>query len=226
MPLHPLQARRRWRSLAGALVMGVGLLGMAEPHASASQTPASAARMLREGIALLDQNELDKAQARFEQLLTAGLKTPDAYYYLGIIHERRGDLSAAVSAFEAALKQEPRMARAHDRLGFVLGQQGRTVEAVEHFREAVRLDPKLADAHYHLGATLWWMKEPANALTALRRAAELRPDHPEAQYYLGVVLREARRHYGCRPASSTRDPSRPLDRGGPHAARSGPSGAW
>jgi tetratricopeptide (TPR) repeat protein len=134
--------------------MGVGLLGTAQRHAFASQTPASGERMLREGITLLGRNELDQAQARFEQLLKAGLETRDAYYYLGLIHERRGDLSAAVTAFEAALTKSPGMARAHDRLGFVLGQQGRTVEAVEHFREAVRLDPKLADAHYHLGATL------------------------------------------------------------------------
>ena len=77
MPLHPSQGRR-WRSLAGALVMGVGLLGMTEPHASASQTQASAARILREGITLLGHNELDQAQARFEQLLTPGLETPDA----------------------------------------------------------------------------------------------------------------------------------------------------
>ena len=58
--------------------MGVGLLGMTEPHASASQTQASAARILREGITLLGRNSWTRPRTRFEQLLTAGLETPDA----------------------------------------------------------------------------------------------------------------------------------------------------
>jgi Tfp pilus assembly protein PilF len=47
----------------------------------------------------LDQGDLDAASKRFEDLLSTGVQSYDALYYLGVIAERRGDPDQALRYF-------------------------------------------------------------------------------------------------------------------------------
>jgi len=162
--------------------------GTAELAAQREGSPASAAALLRQTRAYLQAGNLERARASAEAAAAQNPGSGEAQYLLGLVHERRNDLTSAAAAYAAAIRLAPAVAEAHDRLGFVFGSQGRTADALAEFVEAVRLDPRLFDAQYHLGATRWWTRDLAGALPALTAAVALQPGHAEARYYLGITL--------------------------------------
>src|SRR5688500_7644331 len=124
MPRSP-----RWYASAMACLLlscASGVLAQAPaPRTPRSPTVLSA---LEQGKAFLDADDLERARAQFEAVLSRDPASADAQFLLGVVHERRKDFSAAARLYTAAIGAAPRMAEAHDRLGFVLGQQGQTAD--------------------------------------------------------------------------------------------------
>src|SRR5215212_5655356 len=69
---------------------------------------------------------LERARVSLDAVLARDPESAEAQYLLGVIAERRKDLTAAAASYQLAIRYAPTMAKARDRLGFVLGQLGRT----------------------------------------------------------------------------------------------------
>ena len=67
------------------------------PYATGDSVVPGAVRTL--GVMDLDQGDLDAASKRFEDLLSTGVQSYDALYYLGVISDRRGDPDQALRYF-------------------------------------------------------------------------------------------------------------------------------
>ena len=67
------------------------------PYATGDSVVPGAVRTL--GVMDLDQGDLDAASKRFEDLLSTGVQSYDALYYLGVIADRRGDPDQALRYF-------------------------------------------------------------------------------------------------------------------------------
>ena len=67
------------------------------PYATGESVVPGAVRTL--GVMDLDQGDLDAASKRFEDLLSTGVQSYDALYYLGVIADRRGDPDQALRYF-------------------------------------------------------------------------------------------------------------------------------
>jgi tetratricopeptide (TPR) repeat protein len=67
------------------------------PYASGDTVVPGAVRTL--GVLDIDQGDLDAASKRFEDLLSTGVQSYDALYFLGVIAERRGDTDQALRYF-------------------------------------------------------------------------------------------------------------------------------
>ena len=104
---------------------------LAQTAGAGNRTAASASKvaLLKQGRALLEANDIARAQSYIDAALQRDPASAEAHFLLGLLKERQKDFPAAAAAYTKTIGYAPRMAEAHDRLGFVLGQQGQTREA-------------------------------------------------------------------------------------------------
>jgi len=126
-------------------------------------------------------DQLDDAEEYLEETLRIVAhhpeKTPYAvYYYLGVIHEKRGELAAARGQFELATRADPGRAKAYRRLGMVAAKQGDLAAAAKAFEAVVRLLPASANDHYNLALIYQQQGWALGAQQHYEIAVRLRPD--------------------------------------------------
>ncbi len=87
----------------------------------------------------------DVARAREAFLQTARRNPPcgEAFFFLGVIHQREGDDESATNNYRRALELVPDLAEARNNLGVILQAQGNIEEAERCFRAALRLEARL-----------------------------------------------------------------------------------
>lgn len=59
------------------------------------------------GVALLEQNELDKAEAALSRALKLNPQSQSAHFHLAQIHTKRGDETAARNAYQQVITLDP-----------------------------------------------------------------------------------------------------------------------
>lgn len=78
--------------------------------------------LLNLGITAYNENDLDTAKEKFENVLADYPENPDAHYYLGLVHLARGENADAKAHFEALLESDadhPNAAEAKDFLSYL-----------------------------------------------------------------------------------------------------------
>lgn len=131
----------------------------------------------------------DAARAAFEnarRLAPDDLRWP---YYLGVLHERRGELETAARELESVLDRRPGDVPTLLHLGSVALEANRLDEAQQHYRTALGGGAG-APAHYGLGRIALERGEPARAVELLERVLEEHPDSGAVHYQLGLAYRQ------------------------------------
>lgn len=150
---------------------------------------------------------LSAAESCYENARTL---QPDDFrwpYYLGFLHQVRGELEPAAERFREALALRGDVP-ALLRLGDVLLELDRPAEAGALFERALELDPESAAAHHGLGKVAAREDDHAVAVRHFERTLELQPSaslvrYPLAQAYRALGERErAELHLGRRGNAS------------------------
>ncbi|MFW6175791.1 MAG: tetratricopeptide repeat protein, partial [Acidobacteriota bacterium] len=131
----------------------------------------------------------DAARAAFEnarRLAPDDLRWP---YYLGVLHERRGELEAAARELESVLDQRPEDVPALLHLASVALEANRLDDAEAHYRAALEAGAGAA-AHYGLGRIALERGEPERAAELLEGVLEEHPDSGPVHYQLGLAYRQ------------------------------------
>jgi superkiller protein 3 len=131
-----------------------------------------------QGVALLAQNDLDRAEVEFKTACELDPLYADAFNNLGLIYKYKGQFQLSISALETAAKLKPKWAAPHSHLGAVYLATGDLDKAVKALTKATNLDKKYADAYYNLGIVYLAKakkssdpkKDWQNAVQALRQA--------------------------------------------------------
>jgi len=123
-----------------------------------------AAAHLEQGRRLVQSGDLAGALEAFDAAARADPKDPRAYYFRGVVLEKRHDLSGAERAYREAVDRDGRFAPARNNLGAMLLDKGDTVAAEKEIRAAISGDPKYADAHSNLGHLRDAQGKPADAV--------------------------------------------------------------
>jgi tetratricopeptide (TPR) repeat protein len=113
----------------------------------------------------------------------------EAYYYLGIALQERGQLANAMAGYNRALALRPDFTEVMVNLANALHAAGRPTEALAHYRQALELQPGLAEVHNTMGTVLLQLRQIDNAVASYRRALQINPDLAEAHSNLGNALR-------------------------------------
>lgn len=145
-------------------------------------------RLLQTSLAAHQQNQFDKAEAGYREILARypdHAATRDLY---GTLLYQTNRLDTAASNLERAVDLDPALASAWNHLGAVRLAQNRAVDALAAFRKATDADPRNSEAWLNRSHLAEKLGDSAEAVTAARAAAARLPDHPATLARLGAAL--------------------------------------
>lgn len=108
------------------------------------------------------------------QAVQVNPKSPEAHYWLGVVHDRLDREEEALKSFELALQLRPQYAEAFTKIGQLHDFKKREQEAIVAYQHAIAANPKLGEPHDYLGRLYIRQKKFAlaqaevKALTALQ----------------------------------------------------------
>jgi tetratricopeptide (TPR) repeat protein len=108
----------------------------------ASAAPAQEASPLQQAIARLAEAKYAEATKILEGLVMEA-PSEEAYYYLGLAHQRQGHGSEAALVFSSGAARFPLSARLANAAGVAYEQQFEVGKAIQHYRRAYALDPQV-----------------------------------------------------------------------------------
>jgi tetratricopeptide (TPR) repeat protein len=133
---------------------------------------------LRNGIRLLQKNDLPAGMAHLQYAIALSPEYYEAYYVVGVANLMMGREQEAEQAFQQSIElSEGRYARPLMALGAMLCDQRRFSEAAFTIRKGLDLDDTPWIGHYALAQALFslgrWDEAEENAHAAIRRQPEI-----------------------------------------------------
>jgi Flp pilus assembly protein TadD len=165
------------------------LVATAIAHAAVTPSQqAAAAKANNLGTALMNQQLLEKAAAKFADAyqLDPGLIHAEVNRGIALVYLQK--MPEAEQALKQAAAQDPKDPHIWYALGILYRIGAQYPEALESFQKVAALDPGDADTHYFLGSVLLELRQPEQALPEFQTALRLSPTHASAQFGLAKVL--------------------------------------
>lgn len=109
--------------------------------------------LLADGLEKLRGGDLSAAGRAFEKVVAAdsdGALAAWARYYLGGIHQRRGEIDKAFALFNTILTKDPTFWRAHNGLASLFEHSGATSMARRHYERSLSQRPNQPDVQKRL----------------------------------------------------------------------------
>jgi tetratricopeptide (TPR) repeat protein len=174
------------------------LLGAA--WGDAAQVHSEAAKLNNLGVAMMNQQLMEKAVANFDAAyrLDPSLATAELNKGIALLNQQK--LPEAEAALQQAAAKDPGNPRVWYNLGLVHRGEGKTDEAIVDFQKALKIDPNDPDAYYFLGTFYSQQQNYAQAIEEFQHALKINPLHASAEFGLGRALQrsgktdEAREH--------------------------------
>ncbi len=149
---------------------------------------AEAAKANNFGTALMNQQLLDKAQAKFAEAYQLDPSLAHAEVNRGIALIYLQKMPEAKQALEHAAALDPKDPHIWYALGILHRVEAEYPESLENFQRAAALDPDDPDTHYFLGSVYLELRQPEQALAEFQTALRLNPIHASAQFGLAKAL--------------------------------------
>ena len=144
----------------------------------------------QKALALIQQGNLQEAEAIYRELIAVGTINHIVYGNLAAICGTQGRLDELIENLRKALEIKPNYPDAHNNLGFALQQKGDLTAAITSYNTALKLKPNYPEAHNNLGFALQQKGDLSAAITSYNTALSLKPNYPEAHNNLGIALKE------------------------------------
>ena len=179
-------SKLRW--LAALLVFSFLCAFAAGAAEVAGGKQAEAAKVNNFGTALMNQQLLDKAAAKFADAYQLDPSLTHAEVNRGIALIYLQKIPEAQQALEHASTQDAKDPHVWYALGILHRVEAQYPESLENFQRAAALDPDDADTHYFLGSVLLELHQQEQALSEFQTALRLNPVHASAQFGLAKAL--------------------------------------
>lgn len=139
------------------------------------------------GVALFKNKQYEESLKYFKRAVSLNPDFAEAYYNLGLCHEKCGELDDAARSYAKAVEKAPSIG-GYLSLAVVLYTKGNYSKALEVFSKAANSADETADTYNNLGYALYKMGKISDAIEYYRKAIEIDPSFHIAYYNLGVVL--------------------------------------
>ena len=171
----------RWAAESGQYLLGFdgdpadGSLSVIEQPADAGQD-AETAEAWFDRAAALEAEDVNAAQAAYEQAIDIDGTYLDAYINLGrLLHDAKR-LAKALDVYRQAIESCGDDPVLLFNLGVLLEDMKRGAEAMDAYARAVRAEPAMADAHYNLALVCEKLGKPKEAIRHMARYRVLTAD--------------------------------------------------
>lgn len=159
--------------------------------ADAQHNSIAAARVNNAGVALMNQQLLEKALTKFQEA-----RKMDPTSAVPVLNEGIAQLYLRkLSEAEAALKQAATMDPNNVRIWYSLGLTHFTGDnpslAIDDFQRAIKIDPNDADSYYYLGSLYLNLKNYDSAIKQFEIALQRNPLHASAEFGLASALQRS-----------------------------------
>ena len=157
-------------------------------HKAIGFLPEDAQAFNNLGNTLFDLQNLEQAQAHFEQAISIEPDYADAHNNLGNVLTESRKLESAEVCFRKAISYKYQFPLAHFNLGATLFDLGKLTEAKESFLNALELEPNYVKAHINLASVYSNQGHIEAARDSLRRALSIDPTNAQAYNNLRQTL--------------------------------------
>jgi len=134
---------------------------------------------LRQGLALLEGREYQKAAAELQAAESLKPDSVKVHNYLGLCRFQQKDYDPALIEFQKAAELNPSFAAAFNNMGGVYSMKLRFDKAEEMYKKALSLSPDMISANYNLGMLLSILGRKDEGSVYLSRGIALDPDYME-----------------------------------------------
>ena len=159
--------------------------------ADTPQVRAEAAKLNNLGVAMMNQQMMDKAVLKFDAAYKLDPSLATASLNKGIALLNQQKLPEAEVALQLAAAAEPNNPRVWYNLGLVHRGDGQTAEAISDFLRVLKIDPTDPDAYYFLGTFYSQQLDYPKAIEAFEQALKINPLHASAEFGLARALQRS-----------------------------------
>ncbi len=157
---------------------------------AAAATPEQAA-LIREGVALHDQEKYQEAIARYKQVLAENPWEVHALYELSYTYFAMKNYaeSIATARLGAQCKSEM-LPQFYMTMANSLDEMGKPGDAIDLYKAAIKQEPKAGLLHYNLGLTLLRQGKKAEAKAEVEKGLLLSPNHASGHAVLASLYQQ------------------------------------
>ncbi len=177
---------RRW---VPAILTTCVLLGAC--RADSQQVRAEAAKLNNLGVAMMNQQLMEKAVVKFDAAYKLDPSLAIAELNKGIALLNQQKLPEAEEALQQAANKDPANPRVWYNLGLVHRGEAKTDEAISDFQKVLKIDPNDPDAYYFLGTFYSQQQDYPKAIEAFQQALKINPLHASAEFGIGRALQRS-----------------------------------
>lgn len=179
-------------NLRGLLITGLVILtSIGAIAVDAKPNTAEAARLNNLGVALMNQQRMDKAVEKFDAALAQDPKFATAEMNKGIALLNLQKLPEAEGALRHAAATKSSDPRVWCNLGLLNRSLGKYQEAIEDFQKVVAIDSNDADSYYLIGSLQLQLQQYDAAITAFETALKINSLHASAEFGLARALQRS-----------------------------------
>jgi tetratricopeptide (TPR) repeat protein len=154
-----------------------------------SSSSSSDSTSLKEGEALINQGDFEKAKDFFADVIKEHPENAGAHYYLGLAEKNLGNAEAAEEEYRLAIGYDANLPAAHNNLGLLLLEKGDLTHAESELHTYLSMEQKNAEAHYNYALVQEAQGNLANAKEHYQKAGDLDPEDPSPWLGLGDLAR-------------------------------------
>src|SRR5450755_3382405 len=155
------------------------------------QVRAEAAKLNNLGVAMMNQQLMEKAVVNFDAAYKLDPSLATATLNKGIALLNQQKLPEAEAALQLAAAKEPDNPRVWYNLGLVHRGDGKTTDAITDFLRVLKIDPTDPDAYYFLGTFYSQQQDYSKAIDAFQQALKINPLHASAEFGLARALQRS-----------------------------------
>ncbi len=159
--------------------------------AETPQVRAEAAKLNNLGVAMMNQQLMEKAVAKFDAAYGLDPSLAVAVLNKGIALLNQQKLPEAEEALKQAETKDPKNPRVWYNLGLVHRGEGKTAEAIADFQHVLEIDPNDPDVYYFLGTFFSQEQDYTKAIDAFQHALKIQPLHASAEFGLARALQRS-----------------------------------
>jgi len=155
------------------------------------QVRAEAAKLNNLGVAMMNQQLMEKAVVKFDAAYKLDPSMATAALNKGIALLSQQKLPEAEAALQLAAAAEPKNPRVWYNLGLVHRGMAKTAEAIADFLKVLQIDPTDPDAYYFLGTFYSQQQDYPKAIDAFQQALKINSLHASAEFGLARALQRS-----------------------------------